>query len=86
MQCMNYERLYSPDTKVVCKTVGEDISATHIAEILKNKFLENDIFLQEGDHFILGKSQYFIVLVSPVVNEGMDFFEEIQFTVETVEM
>ena len=71
---MNYERLYSPDTRVVCKTVGEDIDAIHVAEIIKNRFLENDIFLQEGDHFILGKSQYFVVLVSPVVSKDMDFF------------
>lgn len=83
---MDYGRLYSPDTRVTCKTVGEETPATHVAEILKNKFLENDIFLQEGDHFILGKSRYFIVLVSPVVSEDMDFFEEIQFTVEIVEM
>ena len=83
---MDYERLYSPDTKVVCKIAGEDVDAAYIAAIIKNKFLENDIFLQEGDHFILGKSQYFIVLVSPVVSEEMDFFEEIQFTVEIVEM
>ena len=84
---MDYKKLYSPDTRITCKIAGENIDATHVAKILKDMFLENDIFPQEGDHFILGELQYFIVLVSPVVNEEeLNSFKEIQFTVEVVEM